>query len=546
MKIKKIVLNNFKRFTNLVISDIPASAKLILLVGPNGCGKTSVLEAMNQWYTYRGFGILGARDYLEKNNNMNQTAQWNRQEADRAVNIDFFDPPGSTQIEIKGKFYFRTAYRNEPYFSVQTLSQLGNPADDKYSRDCTLIQNENNTVSKNYHRLVSNTMGGVYSTENDKMSVKNLREQLIGKVREAVKNVFPNLVLNSIGKNPLENGSFYFEKGISKNYHYKNLSAGEKSVFDLLLDIIIKSDFYTNTVFCIDEPEAHMHTSLQSDFLREMYNHIPDNSQLWISTHSLGMLNVAQEIEKKHPHEVVFLDLSDKDFDSETTIRPSKIDTALWKKFLECAIGHFANLVMPENIILCEGDPAGNSNKNFDAEVYNQIFASLHDTRFVSVGGKNDVEKNNLQESLKNIMRHVNFWKLVDRDDMSEYEINESVKKDIIPLGRRHIESYLYDDEIIKKLCDSKGMPDAIHDCIVAKHDALAKNKEDSKPDDHMKWASDLYYHKLRGILGLTQCGSRASDFAMGTLVPLITEETEVYKELEREIFSHIQNGKQD
>ena len=50
MKIKQIELHNFKRFTHLLVEDIPASAKLVVLVGPNGSGKTSFMEAMNHYY----------------------------------------------------------------------------------------------------------------------------------------------------------------------------------------------------------------------------------------------------------------------------------------------------------------------------------------------------------------------------------------------------------------------------------------------------------------------------------------------------------------
>ena len=69
-----------------------------------------------------------------------------------------------------------------------------------------------------------------------------------------------------------------------------NLSAGEKSAFDLILDMVVQSKYYPDAIYCIDEPETHMHTKLQGRVLRELYLLIPGQSQLWISTHSIGML----------------------------------------------------------------------------------------------------------------------------------------------------------------------------------------------------------------------------------------------------------------
>ena len=57
MKIKSIRMKKFKRFTDLTICNIPESAKLVVLVGPNGCGKTSVFEAFNQWYRRCGWNM---------------------------------------------------------------------------------------------------------------------------------------------------------------------------------------------------------------------------------------------------------------------------------------------------------------------------------------------------------------------------------------------------------------------------------------------------------------------------------------------------------
>lgn len=47
MRIKKIELNNFKRFTSLTISDIPDTSKLVLVIGSNGSGKSSLFDAFD-------------------------------------------------------------------------------------------------------------------------------------------------------------------------------------------------------------------------------------------------------------------------------------------------------------------------------------------------------------------------------------------------------------------------------------------------------------------------------------------------------------------
>ncbi|MCP1315224.1 MULTISPECIES: AAA family ATPase [unclassified Halomonas] len=67
MKIKEVKLNRFKRFTSLLLTGIPETAKLIVMVGPNGSGKTSLFEALNHWYKFRGFNDSGVQAYLEKN-----------------------------------------------------------------------------------------------------------------------------------------------------------------------------------------------------------------------------------------------------------------------------------------------------------------------------------------------------------------------------------------------------------------------------------------------------------------------------------------------
>lgn len=537
MKIKEIKLNKFKRFTDLTITNIPQTAKLVILVGPNGCGKTSVFEGFYHWYKHYGFYNYGNKDYYVKEGDKDSinVSNW----FDNRVNLIVYDKDfhQNNTEEVFGCFYFRTAHRNEPDFTTSNLTKQVDPQRQiKYD---TLMSTDV-AVSENYQRLVSNTLSEIFNEKNDAKPVKDLREELVGKLKKSLNNIFDDLQLSSIG-DPLINGSFYFTKGNSINFHYRNLSAGEKSAFDLLLDIIIKATYFNNTVYCIDEPEIHMHTALQAKLLSELYGLIPENSQLWLSTHSIGMLQKAKELEEQKPGTVCFLNFADIDFDSSVVITPSKIDSTIWNKFLELAFGDFAKLIAPQRVVFCEGTEKGRKYKNFDAQIYNRIFSSKYpDTSFVSIGSCSELEdENNVSmKIISQVLRNSTIIKFVDRDDKSDEEIAELQAKGIKVLMKRHIECYLLDDEILKKLCRKEGKEDKIEECIAAKSQALSESNQRKNPIDDIKSASGKIYTELKRILSLTKCGNTKDAFLRDTIAPLITEETQIYKDLETEIFS--------
>jgi AAA15 family ATPase/GTPase len=107
MKIKEIKIKKFKRFTDLVISDIPETARLVVLVGPNGCGKTSLFEAFNHFYKLQGYNDANNSEqvYFEKKDDTPSTGQWFR----NMVQITFHNGLNPNAEQLKGKFYFRTA-----------------------------------------------------------------------------------------------------------------------------------------------------------------------------------------------------------------------------------------------------------------------------------------------------------------------------------------------------------------------------------------------------------------------------------------------------
>ncbi len=69
MRIKSVRLRNYKRFTDLTIADIPATARLVVLVGPNGTGKSSVFDSflLKASAAVNNYGLSGDREqYYDK------------------------------------------------------------------------------------------------------------------------------------------------------------------------------------------------------------------------------------------------------------------------------------------------------------------------------------------------------------------------------------------------------------------------------------------------------------------------------------------------
>lgn len=182
MRIKRVELNDFKRFTHLTVEDIPETAKLIVLVGPNGSGKTSFMEALNHYYKFAGYGDVGESNYLSKIDVKRkfEFGEWYSL-ASKTVDIDFYDaayPKDVGTSNIKGHFYFRSAYRNEPDFVIDTMRKQDDPTKTVHLK--SLIQNDQ-SVSSNYQRLIANSISELYKSENNQKDVATLRSELTGK-----------------------------------------------------------------------------------------------------------------------------------------------------------------------------------------------------------------------------------------------------------------------------------------------------------------------------------------------------------------------------
>ena len=531
MKLSKIELKGFKRFNDLTIQDLPVTAKLVVMIGASGSGKSSVFDGFRTWTGWKDSrGTFYDASYHAKKGWTGDVVDHDR------VAITFHgDQPAAAEV-IKRIFYFRSAYRNQADFNTTSIEKQPDILDSPPIR--RMVDNDA-TVSSNYQRVVAQALDGLFKGEKDEKKVKELREEVIGKVQASMSAVFGDLKLSGTG-NPTKDGAFYFEKGVSSDYHYKNLSGGEKAAFDLLLDLVVKLPSYQDSVLCIDEPETHLHTKLQANLLAELFRLVPDGSQLWISTHSIGMMRKAVELQHQHPESVVFLDFDSCDPDGTTILTPEEVSRSFFLRALRVALDDLAELVAPATIVVCEGNPGSGRNTQFDARCLRNIFSATHpDADFVSVGSARDVETDpaGVQSAIQLLAPGTKLVQLVDRDDLSASEVTDLEDQGIRVLKRRHIESYLLDDEVIEKICNSVGQHGSVAAAQKLMADSLHASVQRNNPIDDYKSAAGEFIVGLKKLLKLKQVGNNTHSFLRDTMAPLITPDLAVFQELGHEIF---------
>jgi len=529
MRLVDIRIKNFRRFCDLNIRDIPASAKLVVLTGPNGSGKSSFFDALLVQYRI-------SNDY-----------GW-------SVDARYYDRPQEKRIELhsritlttntgtplgRGNLYVRSAYRSDHEFITSSLSRQGNILDNV---SLARLIEPDASVSANYQRLASQAMEDVFVNETSGTTIGDYRQRMIGEIQAPIKRLFPDLTFVGIG-NPLADGSFQFSKGTSKGFDYKNLSGGEKAAFDMILDLVVKRRSYADAIYCIDEPEIHMNTRLQGALLSELVGLLPGNSQLWIASHSIGMMRKAREMYDADPTLVAFIDFSGHDFDRVITLSPSKPTRAFWAGVMNVALDDLTALVAPKQVVICEGNPKGTvagKNTDHDARIYETIFGDeMPDTTFISAGNSKEVQNDfiGLATVLPKLASGIKIVRLIDLDDHTPDDVIEFKSKGIHVLSLRHLETYLYDNEVLTALCNSQGKPEKTVDLIAAKDAAIQSVVTQGFPADDIKKAAGAIYNAAKQILSLTQVGNDAPAFARNTLSKLIKPNMAIYEKLHIDVF---------
>ena len=529
MRIKSVHLKNYKRFTELAIADLPETARLVVLVGPNGTGKSSVFDSFllkakaAVGSNYRLSGDTG--EYYEKipqSRNTHGVAS--------RVGIEFHGV-GEGEVDWKSAFEVRSAYRNESDFHIANLrATRSEDAEPRISR----IIDRDESVSQNYERIVWKRLQDLDREAPEKVTIGEYRRESLGDLQKAMRRLFSDsdLLLQDFGG--MQGSSFRFSKGNVADFHYKNLSGGEKAAFDVLLDVFVKRDEAKEAVFCIDEPELHVATALQGPLIASILKLLREPSQLWVATHSIGIVREAYRMLREQPGKVAFLDFSGGDFDGSVTITPSTPDRVFWENMYEVALDDLSSLVAPQRVVICEGSRDKHV-KAFDARCYNRLFADeFSETLFISQGGSGEViQSEHLVAILKAIASGIDVEKLIDRDDMTAEERSRKIEHGIRVLRRRELEEYLYDPEVLRTFLRTVGKESVVEQ-VLSERESLVNGQPGPT---NIKDVSRLLFMEIRNATKLANLGDNREQFAVQFLLPALRKTHMVYEELREDVF---------
>lgn len=403
MKIKSLQLKNFKRFTDLTLQDIPDNAKLVLLIGSNGSGKSSVFDAFESINKFNlqdgGKGNRIKKEYYSKDKTKGFEIYFTTNNSQNTQIVT--DKTSNINLE-ENSFYGRSAVRYSPRIE---RTSIGTPIDVKEDSDRPMYYiDKDNRFENDIDLLLTDVVKKVFGDLNNRTEGKiDEVKQFMKKLNGALANIFTSSNFTQLQLVNFETPSdgnpaqLLFKKG-DVEINYDLLSSGEKEIINLLINLYTRKKYFTDTVYFFDEIDSHLNTKLQYTLLKEIIeNWIPENCQLWTASHSLGFIEYAKEFDK-----ACILDFDDLNFDKTQIITPSKKDNTeifeivVSKRFID-------NFIQDRKIIFSE---------NLNTYFYNDV--NLKNTFFFVA-----IDKMDVFQKAKNLKQ----LGLMDRDYLSDEEV---------------------------------------------------------------------------------------------------------------------------
>jgi len=461
MYIKNLQLKNFKRFSDLEI-DLGGSIlpKLVLLIGANGCGKSSIFDAFTWNYQ------------LVKNSSIDQTGYFNKKNQAPECKIVFqdgsiFNRQSDNILEGKNlvlKFYGRASQKIVAQIPSVNFNQDTVTSDSDFSPKFILPDNRFINDLPAYTSALNQALQEP-TFRGQSADTRKIYEEYVEPLNKSLRNIFASDIESQLQfvhfKDQISNqpAEFIFQKGDSE-INYDLLSHGEKQVFVVLLNLLVRTKLpeYQDKIYYFDETDLHLNTALQYNLLQEIMAWIPADCQFWTASHSLGFIQFAQEY-----NQGAIIDFDSLNFDEKQHLWPLPKNSS---NIFEIAVPKYSlELILKgKKIFFCEG-------KN--DKYYNLL--ELEDVVFIGGDRRN-------KDSILFDTKDSDYFGIIDRDYLTDGEIItlKNEYKNIRVLDLYSIESYWYHPENLYEVDPNFNVLEYKKEILECKNQNLLKMEIDN------------------------------------------------------------------
>lgn len=222
---------------------------------------------------------------------------------------------------------------------------------------------------------------------------------------------------------------------------FGDLSSGEKEVF-FILSFFLRHDV-SNAVIVIDEPELHLHPELARTLIRTMQAIKPGN-QIWLATHNTEIIDEAGR-------DRVFYIARNRDT-QDSVVTPGTDEMEAVRQLKEL-FGYAGYVGVAKNIVFLEG-----MDSSSDRKMFTNLFPEYgSQIKFVPSQTSENLARINaaILSILESNLGWIQFYLIRDRDFLTSSVIQSlsgHYSGRLHVLARYHIENYILDEEIIAKV----------------------------------------------------------------------------------------------
>ncbi len=298
MRIKKLILKNFRQFENLELDFTDENGKIldvVVFAGVNGSGKSTILNFLSEVFItaieYKGI-LREEPEFLVEFELFNTKFEEENKEL-----LDFYREKENENITKNVSFSTLgikdSTYSNKLREIDISLDHFLTLEGNKIGNQLAFLKNRGEFLHKSgfsgenidFKATEANILKKIQSIvfKDKHQAPFTVIQNTIDALNNALKILKINTRLTDI-----ESERLVFSNGTKNNLTYEDLSNGEKQLFFQIFTL--HNLHLNNGILLIDEPEDAMHPTWQREILN-VYKNIGTDNQVFVATHSPHILS---------------------------------------------------------------------------------------------------------------------------------------------------------------------------------------------------------------------------------------------------------------